>query len=472
MSIRRAVAAVVLWFGCGDDGTRLVDAPIIDAPPPVDAPLDRRQLVAEVFGTSSRSLDLLLVIDDSPGMLDKHANLAASLPSLISGLGTIPGGLLDLHVGVVSTDMGTKGSEVVTPGPTIGQINNGGCSGTGKRGNLMTYGAPINGTFLSDIRQADGTRLKNYTGTVETVLGTVINQTNAGGCGFEQPLAAMQAALNNNPANAGFLRPEVLLAVVFLTDEDDCSFRTPTVLGPESQLLGPLDSFRCARFGVTCTAGGLTSDQMNQVGTKTGCSARTNSLYLTDVATYRDFLMTLKGDARRVVVGSIAGSPTPVAVELRPPPQGGTAIPALARSCTYAGANVPEVADPPIRLASFLGEFPDTSAESTICQRDLSMGLSAIAALVMRKLGSPCLAVRLGDQDPNQSGPQVDCAVDDAVGSAVTPVPPCSATQPSTCWRLETDAATCPLADHLKLVIARAQAPDPATVTRMRCLVQ
>jgi len=31
------------------------------------------------------------------------------------------------------------------------------------------------------------------------------------------------------------------------------------------------------------------------------------------------------------------------------------------------------------------------------------------------------------------------------------------------------DAAQCVLADHLKLVVERAVAPDPATFTRLRC---
>jgi hypothetical protein len=39
---------------------------------------------------------------------------------------------------------------------------------------------------------------------------------------------------------------------VIIADEDDCSVRDPALLGPDSQQLGPLQSFRCTQFGVVC----------------------------------------------------------------------------------------------------------------------------------------------------------------------------------------------------------------------------
>ena len=166
------------------------------------------------------------------------------------------------------------------------------------------------------------------------------------------------------------------------------------------------------------------------------------------------------------------GTPAPFSVELRTPPGGGTAIAALAHSCAYVGASGPEVADPTARLTSLLGLFPNGSTSSSICQQDVSGGLASIAQLVNRKLGTPCLAVRLADVDPVQAGPQVECFVEDVVGSTVTPLPACGPSPPPTCWSLETDLVNCALADHLKLIVTRAQLPDPATITRMRCLVE
>ena len=58
----------------------------------------------------NRNLDLLFVVDDSPSMLDKQTNLKNNFPRFIEALQLALGGLPDLHIGVVSTDMGTKAS--------------------------------------------------------------------------------------------------------------------------------------------------------------------------------------------------------------------------------------------------------------------------------------------------------------------------------------------------------------------------
>ena len=44
------------------------------------------------------------------------------------------------------------------------------------------------------------------------------------GCGFQQPLEATYLALHGDvPENAGFLRDDALLVVVYIVDKDDCS---------------------------------------------------------------------------------------------------------------------------------------------------------------------------------------------------------------------------------------------------------
>ena len=435
----------------------------------VDAAPDPHKLVAEVPVTPNRDLDLLFVVDDSPSMADKQTNLVNNFPNLINTLNALPGGLPNLHLGVVTTDMGTKGTDSAAPGAQIGQLGQGGCAGTGKAGNLQTNGAPITGSYLSDIELVDHSRVKNYTGSLASAFSTMA-RAGDGGCGFEQPLAAMRAALEGNAANAGFLRPSALLAVVFLTDEDDCSFRTPSMLGTDTATFGPLMSFRCTHFGVTCATGGATPDAMNAVGAKASCAGSVGSVYMTDVAPYRSFLVGLKGDARLVTVAGIMAPATPFAVEPRTVPGSTTPVSALAHSCTYTGAVGVEVADPPARLQAFLDLFPEASATTNVCQQDLSGGLDRIGQLVSRAIGSPCLTTPLADVDPATPGAQYDCIVEDVVGATVTPIAACS-TGAQTCWRLTSDPATCVAADHLKLELVRAQLPDPATVTRMRCVL-
>lgn len=468
MSIRMSVLIAVAALGCGDDGNAPFDAPVDTV---IDAPVDPHKLVAEVPATVTRALDVLFVLDDSPGMADKQLNLAANFSSFINVLNTFTDGLPDIHIGIVTTDVGTKGSIDPTPGPALGQIGNGGCSGTGDGGNLQTFGAPVTGTFISDIRQTNGTRTQNYSGSLASVFAQMAPGAGAGGCGFEQPLTAMQRALGNNPQNAGFLRPDAMLGVVFVTDEDDCSFKTSSMLGPESATLGPLDSFRCTRFGVTCTSSGATPDEMNQVGAKSGCTASAASGYMTDITTYAAFLRGIKTNPRLLALGAVTAPSAPVAVELRPQVGTATLINSLARACTYQGANGPEVSDPAVRLHALLDLFPEATSRASICKQDLSEPLVALARLFLRRLGMPCIQVPLADAAPDQPGVQVDCNVEDVVGATVTPVPACANNPAPPCWTLATDLTTCGAADHLKLVVTRSQPPDPATVTNLRCLL-
>lgn len=471
MSIRSSILLALVCLSCGDDAAVPIDA-AIDAPvdAAIDAPPgpDPRAVVAEVPATPNRNLDLLFVIDDSPSMADKQNNLANNFPNFINVLQAVPGGLPNLHLAVVTTDMGTKGSADTAAGPPVGQVGNGGCAMTGDSGNMQVNGAPVTGTYLVDIVTTGGSRVTNYTGTLAAAFSTMA-RVGAGGCGFEQPLAAMQKALDNNPANAGFLRADAVLGVVFLTDEDDCSIRTSAMFAPESAELGPLQSFRCTRFGVTCATGGATPDAMNTVGTKSQCVGSTTSQYMTNVLPYATFLQTLKGDTRKVVVAGIMGTTLPFAVELRTPPGGGAGQTALAHSCTYAGANGQEVADPPARIQAFLDQFPNHSSSSTICQQDLSGGLSSVATLLSRAIGSPCLGVALADVDPATAGPQYDCIVEDINGTTVTPIPACGTS--ATCWSLVSNPTTCTVGNHLELVITRPTAPPPSSYARMRCVL-
>ncbi len=435
-----------------------------------------RVVVAQGPATYHRELDLLVVVDDSGSTLDLQQNFAVSFPNFSNQLANLPGGLPDLHLGVTTTDMGTLGSSSPNPAADIGTAGSvGGCMGSGKAGNLTTHGAPVTGVFLTDVQQSDGTRAKNYTGELADVAGQMI-RADASGCGFEQPLAAMRAALADNPANIGFLRSDALLAVIFLVDEDDCSAKDAAELfGPDSLERGPLASFRCTRFGVTCDDGGATPDEMNQAGVKRRCHANEASALLDGVASYRDFLLALKSDPSDVVVGGVFGDPEPVAVEQRT--VAGIAQPALAHSCSYDPDNNPatnnnQVADPAVRLQSFVDSFPNQSQAATVCMQDLSATLARLGQLAGRGLGSGCLFEQPLDTELATAGLQPDCVVEDLVGDVALVVPPCDGDPSSPCWELVPNAERCPTAPQLALGVLRDSEPAAATVTRMRCRVE
>jgi hypothetical protein len=449
------LAAAGLLAGCPDRTISEVD------------PLQGRVEFKDIPVNKTRDIDLLFVIDDSPSMLDKQTNLKNNFQRFIDVLSTIPGGLPSVHIGVVTSDMGTRGALDSNPsfGSQIGKVGNGGCKENGKNGDLQltglagmtTDGAP----FLSDLEPTmdGGPRRPNYNGSLKDAFGQMA-VVGAGGCGFEQHLEAMKAALQpSNVVNAEFLRPDAYLAVIFIADEDDCSLSHYSLLGTDQASiveLGAPQSFRCTRFGVLCNQGGETTDEMNEVGTKSQCHPNDESRYLTNVAEYAAFLKNLKpSDPTKVIVAGIMGTTDVIKTELRRPqgtPEGTPEVEALAHSCTYVGADGIEVADPPIRLKFFLDQFPNRSTFVSICQPDLSGGLQQIAELLKTVLGDPCINGQLADVDPDTAGDQFDCSVSavtkqGTVDQTETVLPRCPASGGSTaqpCWHIVKDEAKCP----------------------------
>ncbi len=439
-----AISATGLLAACPDRGISKV------------LPAQGRVEFKDIPVKINRNVDILFVVDDSPSMADKQANLAANFPNFTDELSKIEGGLPSVHIGVVTSDMGTKGANSPTPGPGIGTIGMGGCSGLGKDGNLRTGGAPIqNGApFLSnEIDATTGARMPNYTGNLSDAF-TQMAKAGDGGCGFEQHLEAMkQALVSTNAANKGFLRDDAYLAVVIIADEDDCSLADPMLLqAGDNGPLGAQQSFRCTRFGVLCDDNGDTTATMNQVGPKGKCHPNDQSAFLTKASGYADFLKSLKTDPSKVIVAGIIGTTDPFAVELRAP-QGqpnGKKLPSLAHSCSYVDtAGKTEVADPPIRIKYFLDQFPNRSTFSTICQSDLSGGLSQIGDLLKAVIGDPCIEGKLADVDTKTPGPQYDCAVaavqnQGKDNESQNILPKCDdSSSNAPCWHLVTDAVNC-----------------------------
>jgi hypothetical protein len=402
----------------------------------------------------NREVDILFVIDDSGSMADKQANLRANFPNFINVLNTIQGGLPDVHIGVVTSDVGTKGEDVANPGPQAGQ-GVGLCAGLGKGGNLQTFGATLtanadspNANFIADIKNEDGSRRRNYAGDLADVFSQMAN-AGANGCGFEQHLHAMKRALDNNPMNAGFLRENAFLAVIFLADEDDCSLRTPDLLGADGGPLGPLVSFRCTRFGITCDDNGASANEMAQVGVKGRCHPDDDSPHLQTVSKYVNFLKGLKAnDPTKVIVAGIIGPTAPFNVELRNINMQQQV--ALGHSCQFNGRNGTEVADPGIRLQFFLDQFPNRTTSTTICQSDLSGGMQLIGELLKESIGNPCITGDISDSDTDAPGLQPECSVSyitnfGKANAQETILPECDAdatNQP--CWHLLKDEALCP----------------------------
>jgi hypothetical protein len=312
----------------------------------------------------ARGVDLLFVVDSSNTMEQEQAALgSAFIEHFVSVLEAEHGARPDLHIGVITTDMGIGEQEQ--------QIAF--CSVNGDDGALRrptTACAPTD-AFLID---ADGGATVNYPGTLAEAFQCLVT-VGTEGCGFEQPLASLRRFLHRDDA-AAFLRPDAALAIVIVTDEDDCSAddthlfdTTQTDLTSE---LGPLNSFRCFEFGVRCD-----NDDPRSYGTKDGCVARTDS-FLTDPAEVADLLRTTKASPH-VAVTVIAGTPTPVTVAAE---EGNPNMwPSLLSSCTSATGN----AAPSIRLRDFAAIFGDHGSFASICS-NLNTPLADLARRIAAML--------------------------------------------------------------------------------------
>jgi len=413
---------------------------------------------------SNRDVDMLFVIDNSGSMAEEQASLAANFGRFINVLETIEGGLPSVHIGVISTDVGA------------GPYNISGCSGNGDNGVLQSAprGAcdPPNNSFIIDIDDEMGGRTTNYTGSLADTF-SCIARLGVDGCGFEQPLEAMRRALDgSNPSNAAFLRPDAYLAVIFITDEDDCSTADTTMFDTAqnsiSDPLGPLSSFRCFEFGVRCEP-----DEPRTPGPRQDCEPRDDSQYMYDVRDYVTFLKSLKEDPRLVFVAGIIGNRTPVTVGV-----GDQDNPELEPSCVTSAGE----AAPAVRLAFFLDQFPQRATTTTICNEDLSDALVLIAKELTVVFGNPCLVGNL-DTDPDTAGVQYDCQVSQVRFQGEdreeeTVLQECSSDTPQAaelpCWRLVVDAHDCSDTEtQLSLVVERSGATVPiGTDVVVRCVVE
>lgn len=256
--------------------------------------------VRQVRVNDIRAIDVLFVVDKSLSMEQEQSALAREIPRMVRILSTgdvNDNGVRDsgdfdplkdgVQFGVVSTDMGV-GRPIDPNAPGDGSY--GRCNQLGEDGVLRNTFAPSAGS--TEIEAAPGvTRTCDFTASSERFLSLVPSEDANGnlsvdiddsavqdtiadiscralvgteGCGYEQQLEAGLKAISGNDVrfnnagaitggrgdqeNAGFVRPDSLLAIIVVTDEDDCSVN-PVGVGIESVEGGPLDN-SAGRFGL------------------------------------------------------------------------------------------------------------------------------------------------------------------------------------------------------------------------------
>ena len=284
--------------------------------------------------TVNNDIDILFVIDNSGSMKEEQDNLRRNFPSFTRALKALPQGLPNVHIAVVSSSMGA-GRFAGVPGCPVGG-DSGIFQSAGRAGNCRGPRDP----FISAVG-AD----RNFDGDIDDVL-SCIAPLGTNGCGFEQQLLAARTALDplRMPAqNRGFLREEAVLALVLLTDEDDCSAPVDTNLFDPaqtlvSQPLGPLGSFRCNEFGHLCS--GQRPPRARAVELQDCHSAEDGRLL--KIGDLVDFFRGLKANPDDVMVAAVTGPATPYSITVEPQPlsRGNVQnVPVMVPSCTSANGS-------------------------------------------------------------------------------------------------------------------------------------
>lgn len=235
-----------------------------------------------VVNSTVDELDLLFVVDNSNSMAEEQATLALELPRFVSVLATgdfdqdgdgagdleiddedfYP--LRSLHVGVVTSDMGAGGFAA----PTCAERAFGDDGVLRVEGNPSVTGCQAAYPRFLDFQPGGGIEPEVFAGYVACVA-----RVGTGGCGIEQPLDAALKALsptvatfwtaptyeaprffqrsegNADVENNGFVRGDSLLAVVMVTDENDCSIADASLFDPNGPYAETELNLRCFEHG-------------------------------------------------------------------------------------------------------------------------------------------------------------------------------------------------------------------------------
>jgi hypothetical protein len=402
-----------------------------------------------------RDIDLLFMVDDSPSMGDKQANLRKNFPALIAELQKIEGGLPDVHIAVVTSDLGA--------GPTSVSKE---CRVGGDRGVFHAdpaCGLDAEARFMVSLGAG---RTNNFRGDISDVFSCLADVKDRG-CGFEHQLQAVRVALYESvtPENRGFLRPDAYLGIIMLSDEDDCSANlTSDLFTDDGSFPGTAASFRCAQVGHLCDGkappvGPFSAPLASCTAAPAGRLIAVDEL----VASIR----ALKKDPdHQIIVSAITGKPDDDGSALYrygPAPPVGE----LDYLPICQGANGKATA--PLRTRRFVEAFAANGSLHSICADDFRPAMSAIGSKLRTIMARACLDAPPADTRPDQPALQPQCIVTErSPGAAATVLPACSGAN-TPCWSLLPDQSCA--ASGFKVSVDRGGVlPPPGTEQTVKCL--
>jgi hypothetical protein len=393
--------------------------------------------------------DPLFVIDNSASMAAKQALLLQNLSKMMLVLEKLENGVPDIHIGVVSTDvgagLGAAGGDCSSPLGDQGLL----WGNDPTPGALATVaGTPSNGCglmegvrWIEDRMCPDGSRRhRNYRGELADVLSCMGTALGNHGCGYSHALQALRVALNPirgiNEANQGFLRPRALLHIIIISDKDDCSAdqlneNNDGVFSAKNPGDDPI--LRCAARGHVCdgreipnydpstgydgTQGPWSFDFGSCAAKQPNPSNDPHWLPLISLQDAIDSVRQVKLTDELIHVAGVIGWPEAFGgrpIEYRIDRAAGSGSWDLSPICGAPATEGDGSVYPAYRLRRFIDAFSrwdDLGFATSMCGESWTDVMLSFGGVLMDQRYPACMTQPLVDGDPNTPDTQPDCQV-------------------------------------------------------------
>ena len=443
---------------------------------PLSAPLPEPEQtsIVKININPSRKLDMIFMVDNSASMGPKQDKLAAQFPRLIDALKDPSANppLPDMRIAIIDSDLGSGAS-----GRCLPQY--------GDKGLFQMRDTSCGANPGARWLEYDSTGKGNFAGDISTVFGCYAHAVGQVGCGFENQLQAVNWALNLQDSTTkktqaqDFVRPDAYLAIVLLTDEDDCSLPTNSLLADKDLSSTESWSLRCSTRAHQCNGQNLIYPTTASFSADfSACQARTDTCGaaetaqnptscspLVDVKQMADQIKAVKNGEDSILVAAIFGWPrkdqTSATYKIDKTPSPTVGQPDILDYwpvCTdpqfpfkanggYDDKAWGMGAEGGLRIKAFLDQFPQDSAlPFSICESDYSAAMKVIGETISKKLTNLCVPKKLVDTDLNTPGLQPDCDVRDNVNGKLSDrIPFCGdVNNAKPCWHIQADELKCP----------------------------
>lgn len=313
-------------------------------------------------------LDVLFMIDNSGSMRKPQALLRRAFPAFEAAIRNPQGVLPSLHIGVVSSDLGAGDYGGSTPcGRPDGDMGKlrvrDGCG--------IQPGSPPFIISLK-IKPGDGGTgtMTNFAGSLSDVFSCVADLGDSG-CGFEHQLESVRRALAGS-TESGFLRADAALAIILLTDEDDCSAPADSDLFKDRQFDGQQMSLRCSLVGHECN-GSPPPNVPFETSIANCTAAADGGGRLIPVQDISSFVKGLNPNfPQRITVSAITGLPADPSAEYAFTNTGELDVEPI------CGGKNGSTAKPSLRITQFVNSFGAQGTLETICADDYAPALKRI----------------------------------------------------------------------------------------------